>query len=70
MPFETTVLSEHNSFFSGFNIVVNIIYNITDLCSVQSLKAGTHILPHPVAGKEFSHLPARFLAFYKFPHNK
>ena len=48
-----------HSRFPGLNIEVDVLHNIIGPGGVQGFKAGIHIVPHTVTGKEFRHLFAR-----------
>ena len=47
-----------HSGFPGLNIEINVLHNIISPGCVQGFKAGIHIVPHAITGKEFRHLPA------------
>ena len=47
-----------HSRFPCLDIEVNVLHNIVGSRGVQGFKAGIHILPYAVTGKEFRHLPA------------
>ena len=55
--FQAAVLS--HSGFPCLNIEVNVLHNIIRSRGVQGFKAGIHIVPYTVTGKEFRHLPTR-----------
>ena len=56
MQFWAAVLS--HSRFPGLNIEVDVLHNIIGPGGVQGFKAGIHIDPYIITGKEFRHLPA------------